>query len=166
MPLTYPPRTALNAESQRRQGAEKGASRQICNRGARRSGPSQIANPMGALLGMKKAEIDQYTGVTVVGPLHLLTGGDTMITIKAVYDRGNVQFLEPTPSIERALVAVVFLDPSPPEELWPWLRETDRCSHWGEPMDDEGAGELLAIHDQLTPYRAEAEEAYLGREEG
>jgi len=121
---------------------------------------------MGALLGMKKAEIDQYTGVTVVGPLHLLTGGDTMITIKAVYDRGNVQFLEPTPSIERALVAVVFLDPSPPEELWPWLRETDRCSHWGEPMDDEGAGELLAIHDQLTPYRAEAEEAYLGREEG
>ena len=33
-----------------------------------------------------------------------------MIAVKAIYDRGNIQFLEPLPEVERALVAVVFLE--------------------------------------------------------
>ena len=80
-----------------------------------------------------------------------------MIAVKALYEQGSIKFLEPTPSVEHAMVVVVFLDALGEDAL--------RGLVWGERMDEAGARTLVALHEELAPYRAEAEHAYLNREE-
>ena len=36
---------------------------------------------------------------------------------------------------------------------------------WGEPIDEEGAAALLALHEELAPYRVEAEKRLMAEEE-
>lgn len=87
-----------------------------------------------------------------------------MIAVKGVYDEGVIKLLEPAPPIERALIAVVFLDVSPADALLPTYAGGLETMEWGEPMDEEGARMLLAVHQELVPYRAEVDEADLDRE--
>jgi len=87
-----------------------------------------------------------------------------MITVKAIYDRGKVEFLEPVPDVERALVAVVFLEVAPAEVVLASYGDVLSTMAWGEPMDEEGAFVLMAIHEEMAPYRVEAEGAYLASE--
>jgi hypothetical protein len=87
-----------------------------------------------------------------------------MIAVKAIYDRGKVQFLEPLPEIERAVVAVIFLGSPPLETLLADYQDAFRATEWGAPMDEAGAATLLALHEELASYRAEAESALETRE--
>jgi hypothetical protein len=88
-----------------------------------------------------------------------------MIAVKAIYERGSIKLLEPAPPVEQALAVVVFLDMYQ-EDTWPvWQKGILENRGWGEPMDEEGAKLLISIHEELAPYRAEAEEAYLNRGE-
>ena len=64
---------------------------------------------------------------------------DEMITVKAIYEQGRIQFLEPVPQIERTLVAVVFLNIDPVEALVASYGSLLERVKWGEPMDEEGA---------------------------
>lgn len=80
-----------------------------------------------------------------------------MIAVKAIYDRGEIQFLEPLPEIERALIAVIFLETDLPETVVTALQDVLGTVVWGDPMDEEGAAALLTLHEELAPYRAEAE---------
>lgn len=83
-----------------------------------------------------------------------------MITVKAIYEQGRVEFLEPVPQIERALVAVVFLDIDPVEALVASYGGLLERVKWGVPMDEEGARMLVEIHEELLPYSLEVEETY------
>jgi len=83
-----------------------------------------------------------------------------MITVKAIYEQGRVEFLEPVPQIERALVAVVFLDIDPVEALAASYGSLLEGVKWGEPMDEEGARTLVEIHEEMLPYSLEVEETY------
>ncbi len=76
-----------------------------------------------------------------------------MIAVKAMYDQGKIRFLEPPPAITHALIAVIFLEPNLPESITADLDTAE----WGEPMDQDGAVALLALHEELAPYRTEAE---------
>jgi hypothetical protein len=82
-----------------------------------------------------------------------------MIAVKAIYDQGTIRFLEPLPEIERALVAVVFLETDLAESVVAAFQDVLGTVTWGEPMDEEGAAVLLALHEELAPYRLEAEES-------
>ena len=83
-----------------------------------------------------------------------------MIAVKALYKQGKVEFLDSPPDIDQALVAVVFLETETVEDaLAPYLDQMDGMD-WGEPMDAEGARSLLAMHEELAPYRTEAHQAY------
>lgn len=87
-----------------------------------------------------------------------------MIAVKAVYERGKIEFLEPPPDVTRALVAVVFLETEMVEDvLAPYAGWMEKMT-WGEPMDEEGAKALLTVHEELGPYRSEVNRAYLDRE--
>jgi hypothetical protein len=91
--------------------------------------------------------------------------GGPMIAVKAIYEQGTIKLLEPAPTVKKAFAVVVFLadhidaTSSAPKVASPQAIE------WGEPIDDEGARFLIAVHEELAPYRVEAEEAYLSREE-
>ena len=87
-----------------------------------------------------------------------------MIAVKAMYDRGNIKFLEPFPPVERALVAVVFQDVSLEEALMSSYQDAEVGSEGHEPMDAGGAAALMAVLEELAPYRIEAEAACLERE--
>jgi len=67
-----------------------------------------------------------------------------MRAVKATYEQGQVKFLEPVPQVERALVAVVFLNIDPVEALVASYGSLLEGMKWGEPMDEEGARTLLA----------------------
>jgi hypothetical protein len=84
-------------------------------------------------------------------------GDRSMIAVKAIYERGKIQFLEPLPEIERALIAVIFLEADLPETVVTAWQGALGTVVSGEPMDEEGAAALLALHEELAPYRAEAE---------
>ncbi|MFH1634537.1 MAG: hypothetical protein ABIG63_11100 [Chloroflexota bacterium] len=88
-----------------------------------------------------------------------------MIAVKAIYDRGKIQFLEPLPEIEHALIAVIFLETELLETVVTAWYGVPSTVVWGEPMDEEGAAALLALHEQLAPYRAEAEAILTAGEE-
>ena len=75
---------------------------------------------------------------------------DEMITVKAIYEQGRIQFLEPVPQIERTLVAVVFLNIDPVEALVASYGGLLEGVKWGEPMDEEGARTLVEIHEELS----------------
>lgn len=84
-----------------------------------------------------------------------------MIAIQALYKQGEIEFLEPPPDIERALVAIVFLETGTVEDvLAPYLDLMDTMD-WGRPIDGDGAKALLAVHEELAPYRAEVNQACL-----
>lgn len=89
-----------------------------------------------------------------------------MITVKAIYERGQVEFLEPVPQVERALVAVVFLDIAPSEAVVASYGSLLEGVKWGESMDEEGARTLVEIHEELLPYSLEVEETYRKLREG
>jgi len=93
-------------------------------------------------------------------------GRTEMITVKAIYEHGRIDFLEPVPQIERALVAVVFLDIDPVEVLAASYGSLLEGVKWGEPMDEEGARALVEIHEELLPYSLEVEETYRKLREG
>ena len=61
------------------------------------------------------------------------------------------------PEIEHALLAVIFLEADFPETVVTAWQDEIGPVVWGEPMDKEGAVALLALHEELAPYRAEAE---------
>lgn len=83
-----------------------------------------------------------------------------MIAVKAMYEQGNIKFLDSPPLIEQTPVVVVFLDVNHQD---PWLEGLQE-SQESESMDEEDAQLLMSIHQELMPYRAEAEDAYLNRE--
>jgi hypothetical protein len=88
-----------------------------------------------------------------------------MITIKALYKQGKIEFLDPPPDVAQALVAIVFLDMETVEDaLAPYLDLMDAMD-WGEPVDEDGAEVLVAVHEELAPYRVEVNQAYLDLEE-
>lgn len=87
-----------------------------------------------------------------------------MIAVKAMYDRGNVMFLEPVPPVERALVAVVFQGVSLEEALMSSYQDVEVGPEACDPMDADGARVLMSVHEDLAPYRVEAGAAYLDRE--
>ena len=89
-----------------------------------------------------------------------------MITVKAIYEQGQVEFLEPVPQVKRALVAVVFLDIAPAEALAASYGSLLEGMEWGAPMDEEGARTLVEIHEELLPYSLEVEETYRKLQEG
>ena len=85
-----------------------------------------------------------------------------MIAVRALYKQGEVEFLEPPPDVARALVAVVFLEMETVENaLTPYLNVMDAID-WGESMDEDGAKTLVAVHEELAPYRAEVNQALAG----
>ena len=86
-----------------------------------------------------------------------------MIAIKALYKQGEIEFLDPPPDIAQALVAIVFLE-TVEDTLAPYLELMD-VMDWGEPVDEEGARALLAMHEELAPYRAEVNQAHFDLEE-
>ena len=87
-----------------------------------------------------------------------------MIAIRALYERGKIKLLEPPPDIARALVAIVFLQTETVQDpLAPYVGLMDGMD-WGEPMDEDGARALLAVHEELAPYRAEVNQVYLDLE--
>ena len=87
-----------------------------------------------------------------------------MIAVRALYKQGQIEFLDPPPDIARALVAIVFLDVETAEEaLAPYVSLMDNMD-WGEPVDEDGARALVAVHEKLAPYRAEVNQAYLDME--
>lgn len=88
-----------------------------------------------------------------------------MIAVKAIYERGKIQFLEPLPEIEHALIAVIFLEAHLPETVVTARQDVLGTVAWGEPVDEEGAAVLLALHEELAPYRAEAEAILTAEEE-
>ena len=89
-----------------------------------------------------------------------------MIAIKALYRQGKIEFLDSPPDIAQALVAIVFLEMETVEDaLAPYLDLMDAMD-WGEPVDEDGARALLAVHEELAPYRTEVNHAYLDLEEG
>ncbi len=87
-----------------------------------------------------------------------------MIAVRALYKQGQIEFLDPPPDIARALVAIVFLDVETAEEaLAPYVNLMDNMD-WGEPVDENGARALVAVHEELAPYRSEVNQAYLDLE--
>lgn len=83
-----------------------------------------------------------------------------MIAVKALYRAGEVEFLEPPPALAQTPVIVVFLDPENGESyLAPMIEHVDALD-WGEPMDVEGAQMLVALHEELAPYRIAATQAW------
>lgn len=76
-----------------------------------------------------------------------------VIAVKALYRAGEIEFLEPVPALAQMPVIVVFLDPESVEiGLAPMIEHVDTLD-WGEPMDAEGAQMLVALHEELAPYR-------------
>jgi len=88
-----------------------------------------------------------------------------MIALDAVYDRGNVRLLEPCAEARRTRAIVILLDPLPEDALCGTAGEALDSLEWGAPADEEAAAELIGIHEELAPYRAQAENAYVGTEE-
>ena len=87
-----------------------------------------------------------------------------MIAIKALYKQGKIEFLDPPPDVARALVAIVFLEMETVEDaLAPYLGLMDAID-WGEPVDEDGARVLVAMHEELAPYRVEVNQACLDLE--
>ena len=87
-----------------------------------------------------------------------------MIAIRGLYEQGKIEFLEPPPDVARALVAIVFLQMETVEDvLAPYVSLMDAMD-WGEPVDEDGARALVAVHEELAPYRVEVNRAYLDLE--
>jgi hypothetical protein len=89
-----------------------------------------------------------------------------MITVRAIYEEGKIQFLEPPPDVARAQVAVVFLETETVEDVVASHKALVETMDWGEPMDEEGARTLVAVYEDLVPYRTEVNEAHVDREKG
>jgi hypothetical protein len=83
-----------------------------------------------------------------------------MIAVKGLYRAGEVEFLEPPPALAQTPVIVVFLDPERVEDFRALTTGYLAAVNWGEPMDAEGSQLLLALHEELAPYRIEATQAW------
>ena len=88
-----------------------------------------------------------------------------MIAVKAIFEQGRIKLLEPAPAVNKALAVVVFLEDRLDVSSSIFRKNGSETIEWGEPIDEDGAQFLMAIHEELAPYRSEAEEAYLNREE-
>ena len=88
-----------------------------------------------------------------------------MIAVKALYDQGQIRFLDPPPDIARSLVAIVFLEMEPAaEDTLASYEDVMDVMDWGRPMDEAGARALVAMHEELAPYRAAVNQALWDRE--
>ena len=83
-----------------------------------------------------------------------------MIAVKAFFRAGEVEFLEPPPALAQTPVIVVFLDPESIEDPLAPMTEHLEGMDWGAPMDAEGAQVLVALHEELAPYRIEATQVW------
>ena len=78
-----------------------------------------------------------------------------MIAVRALYRGSKIEFLEPPPTLAQTPVIVVFLEAEGVEDVLAPYAEQMAATNWGEPMDSEGARLLVALHEELTPYRTE-----------
>ena len=78
-----------------------------------------------------------------------------MIAVRAVYREGEIEFLETPPTLAQMPVIIIFLDEDKVEGILASYVEWTEAIDWGEPMDEEGAQMLVALHEELTPYRTE-----------
>ena len=81
-----------------------------------------------------------------------------MIAVRALYRESKIEFLEPPPALAQAPVIVIFLETEGVDAILAPYAEQMAATHWGEPMDDEGARLLVALHEELAPYRTEAKQ--------
>lgn len=89
-----------------------------------------------------------------------------MIAVRALYRAGEVEFLEPPPAFAQTPVIVVFLDPERRDDVLTPGTENPTVADWGEPMDAEDLQLLLALHEELAPFRIEATQGWdQGRED-
>jgi len=79
-----------------------------------------------------------------------------MIAVRALYREGGIEFLEPHPAFTQSPVIVIFLEGDAVEATTAPYAEWTEAIDWGEPMDEEGAQMLVALHEELAPYRAES----------
>jgi len=84
-----------------------------------------------------------------------------MITVRGLYEDGKIKLLEAPPDIARAQVAIVFLESETVADLLASYAAMGEAFEWGEPMDEEGARTLVAVHEELAPYRAEVNRGHL-----
>ena len=78
-----------------------------------------------------------------------------MIAVRALYRGSKIEFLEPPPALAQAPVIVIFLEAEGVDDVLTPYAEQMAAINWGEPMDDEGARLLVALHEELSPYRTE-----------
>ena len=83
-----------------------------------------------------------------------------MIAVKGLYRKGKIELLESPPEMKQSPVIVVFLEESPEEDILARYSDQLDALDWGMPMDEEGGKTLLALHEELAPYRAEANRIY------
>jgi hypothetical protein len=79
-----------------------------------------------------------------------------MIAVRAIYEQGRINLLEPAPTINKAFAVVVFLEDHLDAAPSILRQDVSQTIEWGEPMDEEGAQFLMAVHEELAPYRIEA----------
>ena len=83
-----------------------------------------------------------------------------MIAVKALYRGGNIEFLESPPDLVEASVIIVFLEGGRVEDiLASYATQVDDVD-WGQPLDEEGAKFLVALHDEFASYRTEVNQTY------
>lgn len=82
-----------------------------------------------------------------------------MIAVRALYRQGEIQFLDSPPAVTHAPVIVLFAAEGEPDEAKPAADYAEHVAEtiWGEPIDEEGAGLLVALHEELAPYTDPAE---------
>jgi hypothetical protein len=64
------------------------------------------------------------------------------------------------PVLVQAPVIVVFLDAERIGEVFAPHVEQMEVTDWGDPMDEDGARLLVALHEELAPYRTEVIQVY------
>ena len=83
-----------------------------------------------------------------------------MIAVKALYREGRIEFLEPPPALTQVPVIIVFLEGEREKDVLAVYTEQIDVIDWGIPMDEEGGRMLVALHEQLVPYRTEVDHTY------
>jgi len=79
-----------------------------------------------------------------------------MIAVRALYRGSKIEFLDPPPTLAQTPVIVVFLEAEGVEDVLAPYAEQMAATNWGDPMDEAGARLLVALHEELAPYRTDA----------
>jgi len=83
-----------------------------------------------------------------------------VIAVKALYREGKIEFLEPPPTLTQAPVIIVFLEGEREKDVLAVYTEQMDAVDWGIPMDEEGGRMLVTLHEELAPYRTEANHSH------